>query len=153
MFRKPFRFWLITLLLGPTCALALEIGEIQVQSSLNQLFDARIPLPKLTPEDLAKVSVKLATSPMYKEFGLDRTATLGKLVFSIEYNAAGEVYVRVVSTEPIREPSLGLLMEFSWPRGKTFREFTVFLDPVQRLAKRPNDRTKTILDGPAQAIP
>jgi len=146
MFRKSLGCWLLSLLLGPTCALALEIGEIQVSSSLNQLFDARIPLPKLTPEELNKVSVKLAPPSMYKEFGLDRASALGNLVFSIEYNAEGDVYVRAVSTQPVREPSLGLLLEFSWPRGKTFREFTVFLDPVQRLAKRPSDRTKTVLD-------
>ena len=29
-----------------------------------------------------------------------------------------------------------MLLEFDWLRGKTFREFTVFLDPVQRLCKR-----------------
>lgn len=142
---RPFcRFWLVLLLLGPGCTLALEIGEIQVQSALNQLFDARIPLPTLTPEELAKVSVKLAPPPMFNEFGLERSQTLAHLVFSIEYNTEGQVYVRIVSTKPIREPSLALLLEFGWPRGKTFREFTVLLDPVQRLAKRPSDRSKTI---------
>jgi len=149
--RKLFRFWLIALLLGPGCALALDIGEIQVHSALNQLFDARIPLPALTPEQLDKVSVRLAPAPMFKEFGLERAAALTNLVFSIEYNAEGQVYVRVVSTKPIREPSLGLLLEFGWPRGKTFREFTVLLDPVQRLAQRPTDRSKTVLDAPAAA--
>ncbi|MEI2773640.1 MAG: FimV/HubP family polar landmark protein [Candidatus Competibacter sp.] len=146
MFRKLFCFGLISLLVGPMCALALEIGEIQVNSALNQLFDAKIPLPNLTPEELSKVSVKLGSSSMFKEFSLDRTPILAKLVFSIEYNPEGEVYVKVVSTEPIREPSLGLLLEFGWPRGKTFREFTVFLDPVERLAKRRIDRTKTVLE-------
>jgi FimV-like protein len=151
--RKPFRFWLIPLLLGPVCALALDIGEIQVHSALNQLFDARIPLPKLTPEELSKVSVKLAPSPMFKEFGLERAPALMNMVFSIEYNAEGQVYVKVVSTKPIQEPSLGLLLEFGWPRGKTFREFTVFLDPVQRLAQRPSDRSKTVLETPTAAAP
>ena len=146
MFRKLFCFGLISLLVGPMCALALEIGEIQVNSALNQLFDAKIPLPNLTPEELSRVSVKLGSSSMFKEFSLDRTPILAKLVFSIEYNPEGEVYVKVVSTEPIREPSLGLLLEFGWPRGKTFREFTVFLDPVERLAKRRIDRTKTVLE-------
>ena len=146
MFRKLFCFGLISLLVGPMCALALEIGEIQVNSALNQLFDAKISLPNLTPEELSKVSVKLGSSSMFKEFSLDRTPILAKLVFSIEYNPEGEVYVKVVSTEPIREPSLGLLLEFGWPRGKTFREFTVFLDPVERLAKRRIDRTKTVLE-------
>ena len=143
------RVWLTPLLLGPACALALDIGEIQVHSALNQLFDARIPLPALTPEELGKVSVKLAPAPMFKEFDLDRALALTNLVFSVEYNAEGQVYVKVVSTKPIQEPSLGLLVEFSWPRGKTFREFTVFLDPVQRLAQRPSDRSKTVLNTPA----
>ncbi|MDS4031756.1 MAG: FimV/HubP family polar landmark protein [Candidatus Contendobacter sp.] len=143
--------WLTPLLLGPACALALDIGEIQVHSALNQLLDARIPLPALAPEELNKVSVKLAPAPMFKEFELERAPTLANLVFSVEYNAEGQVYVKVISTRPIQEPSLGLLVEFGWPRGKTFREFTVLLDPVQRLAKRPGDRSKTVLNTPAPA--
>ena len=143
--------WLTPLLLGPACALALDIGEIQVHSSLNQLFDARIPLPTLAPEELSKVSVKLAPAPMFKEFNLERAPVLTNLVFSVEYNTEGQVYVKVVSTKPIQEPSLGLLVEFGWPRGKTFREFTVFLDPVKRLAQRPGDRSKTVLNAPATA--
>ena len=99
----PVRFgWLTPLLLGPACALALDIGEIQVHSALNQLFDARIPLPTLTPEELGKISVKLAPAPMFKEFDLDRASTLSNLVFSLEYNAEGQVYVKVISTKPIR---------------------------------------------------
>ena len=152
MIRKSFNYWLTALLLGPTCALALEIGEIQVNSALNQLFDARISLPALTPEELGKISVKLAGPPIFKEFGLDRTPALAHRVFAIEYNAEGQVYVRVVSTQPIREPSLALLLEFGWPRGKTFREFTVFLDPVQRLVKRPGGRTKTVMETPASVV-
>ena len=152
MIRKLFYCWLTTLLLGPACALALEVGEIQVNSALNQLFDARIPLPTLTPEELGKITAKLAGPPMFKEFGLERTPALANLVFAIEYNAEGQVYVRVVSTQPIREPSLALLLEFGWPRGKTFREFTVFLDPVQRLVKRPGGRTKTVMEPPASVV-
>ncbi|HOW76679.1 MAG TPA: FimV/HubP family polar landmark protein [Candidatus Competibacteraceae bacterium] len=148
MTRLSLRCWLLSLLLGSTCALALEVGEIQVQSALNQLFDATIPLPTLTPEELGRVSVKIASPSMFEEFGLDRAATLANLVFSIQYDAEGRVYVKVVSTQPIREPSLALLLEFGWPRGKTFREFTVFLDPVRRLAQRPSSRTKTVLNAP-----
>ena len=148
MTRLSLRCWLTSLLLGPTCALALEVGEIQVQSALNQLFDATIPLPTLTPEELGRVSVKIASPPMFEEFGLDRTPALANLVFSIQYDAEGRVYVKVVSTQPIREPSLALLLEFGWPRGKTFREFTVLLDPVRRLAQRPGSRTKTVLNTP-----
>ncbi|MEZ5601047.1 MAG: FimV/HubP family polar landmark protein [Candidatus Competibacteraceae bacterium] len=147
MTRNVFRCWLASLLLGPVCAFALEVGEIQVDSALNQLFDARIPLPTLSPEELGRISVKVASPTMFKEFGLDRGATLDNLVFSIQYDAEGKVYVKVVSIKPIHEPSLALLLEFGWPRGKTFREFTVLLDPVRRLVEQPAaGRTKTVLD-------
>ena len=150
MSRNVFRCWLAALLLGPACAFALEVGEIQVDSALNQLFDARIPLPTLSPEELGRISVKVASPTMFKEFGLDRGATLDHLVFSIQYDAEGKVYVKVVSIKPIHEPSLALLLEFGWPRGKTFREFTVLLDPVRRLVEQPAaGRTKTVLDTPA----
>ncbi|MER2601360.1 MAG: FimV/HubP family polar landmark protein, partial [Candidatus Competibacter phosphatis] len=150
MTRNVFRCWLASLLLGPICAFALEVGEIQVDSALNQLFDARIPLPTLSPEELGRISVKVASPTMFKEFGLDRGATLDNLVFSIQYDAEGKVYVKVVSIKPIHEPSLALLLEFGWPRGKTFREFTVLLDPVRRLVEQPAaGRTKTVLDMPA----
>ena len=147
MTRNVFRCWLASLLLGPVCAFALEVGEIQVDSALNQLFDARIPLPTLSPEELGRISVKVASPTMFKEFGLDRGETLDNLVFSIQYDAEGKVYVKVVSIKPIHEPSLALLLEFGWPRGKTFREFTVLLDPVRRLVEQPAaGRTKTVLD-------
>ena len=146
MTRSVFRHLLASLLLGPGCALALEVGEIQVDSALNQLFDAKIPLPTLSLEKLEGVSVKVASPSMFKEFGLDRGSSLDDLVFSIQYDAEGKIYVKVVSVKPIREPSLGLLLEFSWPRGKTFREFTVLLDPVLRLAPQPAGRSKTVLD-------
>ncbi|MDG4555094.1 MAG: FimV/HubP family polar landmark protein, partial [Candidatus Competibacter sp.] len=151
MARNVLRCWLASLLLGSACALALEVGEIQVDSSLNQLFDATIPLPMLSPEELGRISVKVASPTMFKEFGLDRGATLDNLVFSIQYDAEGKVYVKVVSIKPIHEPSLALLLEFGWPRGKTFREFTVLLDPVRRLVERPVGRSKTVLDTPTDA--
>ncbi|MCB1770568.1 MAG: hypothetical protein KDJ31_12850, partial [Candidatus Competibacteraceae bacterium] len=148
MIRRLFHCGLALWLWGPISALALEVSEIQVQSALNQLFDARIPLPTLIPEDITRVSVKVASPAMFEEFGLDQTLTLEKLVFSIQYDEESRVYVKVVSTEPIREPSLALLLEFGWPRGKTFREFTVLLDPVKRLAQPAGGRTKTVLSEP-----
>ncbi|MCP5158200.1 MAG: hypothetical protein H6974_06590 [Gammaproteobacteria bacterium] len=152
MMRQLFRWGLALWLWGPLSALALEVSEIQVQSALNQLFDATIPLPTLAPEDISKVSVKVASPAMFGEFGLEQTSSLENLVFSIQYDEESQVYVKVISTQPIREPSLALLLEFGWPRGKTFREFTVLLDPVKRLAQRPGGRTKTILSEPAVTV-
>ncbi len=146
MIRRIHRLWLTPLLLGSACALALDVGEIQIESARNQLFDAIIPLPSLVPKDLNRVSAKVASPRMFKEFGLDRSAWLKHLILSIQYDASGQVYIKAVSTKPVREPSLALLVEINWPRGKTFREFTVLLDPIQRAIQRPKGRSKTVLN-------
>jgi len=139
--------WLAPLLLGPACALALDIGEIQVHSALNQLFDARIPLPTLAPEELGKISVKLAPTPMFKEFKLERAPVLTNLVFSVEYNAEGQVYVKVVFDQA--DPGAGRWGCWWSSPGRAARPSAnslCFSIPVKRLAQRPGDRSKTVLE-------
>ena len=93
MTRNVFRCWLASLLLGPVCAFALEVGEIQVDSALNQLFDARIPLPTLSPEELGRISVKVASPTMFKEFGLERmTFSDGALRLGVLYDLLGRYH-------------------------------------------------------------
>ena len=126
---------------GPFVPSRWKLARFKVDSALNQLFDARIPLPTLSPEELGRISVKVASPTMFKGIRPRPRETLDNLVFSIQYDAEGKVYVKVVSIKPIHEPSLALLLEFGWPRGRTFREFTVLLDPVRRLVEQPRRRS------------
>ena len=44
-------------------------------------------------------------------------------------NARGEPVIKVTSSEAVREPFLGILLEANWPKGRLLREYTVLLDP------------------------
>ena len=115
-------------LLLPETAFTLGLGEIEVNSALNQKLKADIELLSATPEDTENLIVKLASRKEFTRAGLDRPYLLNDLRFKSEV-IDGTPQIRVSSGSPIREPFLNFLVEIDWPNGHLIREYTVLLDP------------------------
>jgi len=115
-------------LLLPETAFTLGLGEIEVNSGLNQKLKADIELLSATPEDTENLIVKLASRKEFTRAGLDRPYLLNDLRFKSEF-VDGIPQIRVSSGSPIREPFLNFLVEVDWPNGHLIREYTVLLDP------------------------
>ncbi|MBN4063833.1 hypothetical protein JYT79_03525, partial [Cardiobacterium sp. AH-315-I02] len=112
----------------PDTGYTLGLGEIEVNSALNQKLNADIELLSATPEETETLIVKLASRKEFSRAGLDRPFLLNDLRFkSIEIN--GIPHIKVSSGSPIREPFLNFLVEIDWPNGRLLREYTVLLDP------------------------
>ena len=112
----------------PDTGYALGLGEIEVNSALNQKLNADIELLSAVPEDAETIIVKLASRKEFLRAGLDRPYLLNDLRFkSVLIN--GMPYIKVSSSGPIREPFLNFLVEIDWPNGHLLREYTVLLDP------------------------
>jgi len=121
--------WGITpLLAAPLGAWALGLGDIELQSALNQPFRAEITL-SATPEELQGLRVTLAGVDTFERYGIDRPEFLSTLEFRVAAGRDGRSLIQVTSRESIAEPFVTLLVEASWPRGRTLREYTVLLDP------------------------
>ena len=112
----------------PQNAYTLGLGEIEVNSALNQRLNADIELLSASPEDVETVIVKLASRKEFTRAGLDRPYLLNDLSFKAEM-ADGKPLIRVSSGSPVREPYLSFLVEIDWPNGHMLREYTVLLDP------------------------
>ena len=112
----------------PQNAYTLGLGEIEVNSALNQRLNADIELLSASPEDVETVIVKLAPRKEFTRAGLDRPYLLNDLRFKAE-TVDGEPRIKVSSSSPIREPYLSFLVEIDWPDGHMLREYTVLLDP------------------------
>lgn len=110
-------------------AWALGLGDIRLQSALNQPLRAEIDLLSATPEELAALTVALASAETFERYGIDRPAYLNGVQFSIVNGGSDGSYVQVTSRQPITEPFLTFLVEASWSRGRLLREYTVLLDP------------------------
>jgi pilus assembly protein FimV len=120
--------WLSALL--PTNSLALGLGEIEVNSFLNQPLSAEIEVISARPGEIDDLLVSLASREAFARAGLSRPHHLLDLRFSVKKNEAGDEAVIIVSTKAgVKEPFLNFLIEADWSKGRVLREFTVLLDP------------------------
>jgi len=112
-------------------AAALGLGEIELDSALNEPLRAEIRLISATAEELENLTIQIASTETFTRYGLDRPAYLSSVNFRVvpSGRAAGNV-VRVTSSEPITEPFLTFLVEANWASGRLLREYTVLLDPA-----------------------
>ncbi len=121
--------WGITpLLAAPLGAWAFGLGDIELQSALNQPFQAQIGLIA-TEDELQGLKVALAAPEMFERRGLERPGFMTRFEFRVATNSAGKPVVQVSSRESVAEPFVTILIEATWSRGRQSREYTVLLDP------------------------
>lgn len=130
MFPSLKRLWAVVLLFCCGQAMALGLGEIRLDSALNEPLRADIMLVSATPEELENLTVRMASPELFGRYGLDRPAYLSTVEFRVipSGRTDGNI-VRVTSSAPITEPFLTFLVEVNWSRGRLIREYTVLLDP------------------------
>jgi len=129
MVAKSVKWVLAGLILSPSAALALGLGDIHLNSTLNAPLDATIDLVGATPDELATLTPKIASRETFTQHGLDWPAFLANVTIRAIHAASGRDVLELRSTEPVTEPFLTLLVELDWDRGHFVREYTVLLDP------------------------
>ncbi|MFO3655191.1 FimV/HubP family polar landmark protein [Legionella pneumophila serogroup 1] len=113
----------------PISLYALGLGEMKVQSSLDQPFSAEIELIDVGADPLASIKVNLADPEQFEQIGLERAAVLSLLRFQVERNPKGIPVVKVSSTERMTEPYMEIVVDLTWPKGQLYKAYTVLLDP------------------------
>jgi len=108
---------------------ALGLGEVTLQSELNQPLVAEIELLESRDLDANEVIPSLASPEAFNKAGVDRQFFLTDLTFTPLLKANGKSVIRVTSKKPMREPYLNFLVDVLWPSGRLQREYTLLLDP------------------------
>jgi pilus assembly protein FimV len=120
---------LSSLLLGPSLSWALGLGEIHLNSSLNEPMNAEIDLIAAAPDELTALRATLASREAFTRYGIDKPPFLSTLTFKVGKGKDGRDALLVRSTDAIPEPFVTFLVEVNWARGRLMREYTVLLDP------------------------
>ncbi len=107
---------------------ALSLGDLRLNSALNQPLEARITLRDTGNLSSEQITVKLASLEDFEKSGVDFNYLLSKLQFEVKVGDDGKGVVVIKSREPIVEPYLNFLVEARWPAGRMLREYTVLLD-------------------------
>ncbi|HEX5458723.1 MAG TPA: FimV/HubP family polar landmark protein [Steroidobacteraceae bacterium] len=117
------------LLVVPSAAFALGLGDIRLLSPLDQPLKAQIELLDATPEALQNLQVQLASQDTFARYGLNWPQFMSGVHVKTVHTADGREVVELSSDRPITDPVLTLLVEANWDRGHLIREYTVLLDP------------------------
>jgi pilus assembly protein FimV len=114
----------------PSAVQALGLGEIHVNSALNEAFAAEVDIVGATPEDLAAISASVADPATFLRFGFDRPAFLSSAVFKIATDSKGRPVLAIRSTDAFTEPLINMLIDLRWRNGELIRQYTLLLDPA-----------------------
>ncbi len=117
------------LTLSITQSYGLGLGEIELNSGLNQPLKAKIELLVAEPDELKQLKVKLADKAAYEAAGVERIHLLNSLIFKVVAVEGDKVVIEVTTVAPVREPFLDFVVEADWPAGRLLREYTLLLDP------------------------
>lgn len=123
----------------PGRALALGLGELKLNSALNEPLDAEIALLNAGEIGGEELLAGLATEADFARAGIDRDFFLAFLRFRTVLNGDNAV-IKITSRRPVREPYLNFLVELQWPAGRMLREYTLLFDLPVFTSKTPLER-------------
>lgn len=115
--------------LHTSSALALGLGELKLESFLNEPLKAEVALLNTKNLHEDQIRIRLATKEDFKKMGVDRAYFLTNIKFDVEIDAEGSGVILLSSEDPVLEPYLDFILEASWPSGRLLREYTVLVDP------------------------
>ena len=109
----------------PFLGWALDLGNIELRSDLNQPLEADIFILESTPEEIRNLQVRLATPETFELYGVDRPVFLSELEFQIITDNLGQEVIRILSESDVSSPSTTILLDVTWPDGQLLGEYII----------------------------
>ena len=114
----------------PGAGHALGLGDIHVDSGLNERLAAEIDIVGATPLDLIDLRAAIANRDTFLHYGADRPSFLSSTTFKVTQDSQGRPVLAVRSTESFTEPVVNFLVDLHWSHGQVVRQYTLLLDPA-----------------------
>jgi pilus assembly protein FimV len=114
----------------PGAAHALGLGEIHVDSALNEPLAAEIDIVGATAEELSGLTATIANRDTFLRFGAERPAFLASATFKVSHDVKGRPVLSIRSSDPFTEPVINLLVDLRWHNGEVIRHYSLLLDPA-----------------------
>lgn len=115
--------------LAAPCALAAELGEIQVASHMGQPLSAQIELTALAPDELDGLPVRLATPDVYQGGRIAMDPALQSLRIG-QLQRDGRRYLQLSTQQPVSAGHVHLYLQLGSGSRAIIRLATVMLTPA-----------------------
>ena len=125
------KLWPVAVMLAlvPAVAQAAGMGRLTVLSSLGHPLLVEVELVAVRKEEVSTLVPRLASPDAYRRANLQYNPALTGLRLSVERRPNGQHYIKIVSTRPVNEPFIDLLIELDTFSGRLAREYTALVDP------------------------
>jgi pilus assembly protein FimV len=130
MSRRSFPIVLICALCLPGVVRALGLGDIRVNSALNEPLAAQIQILGANADELRGLQANVAGRETFQHIGADRPGFLSSASFTVGTDEQGHPVLNVRSSEAFTEPVVSLVIDLRWGTGELIREFSLLLDPA-----------------------
>ena len=114
----------------PGAAHALGLGEIHVNSALNEPLAADIEILGATAAELSSLTASVANRDTFLRFRAERPAFLASATFKVSHDVKGKPVLLIRSTDSFTEPVVNLLVDLRWHNGEVIRQYSLLLDPA-----------------------
>lgn len=125
---KKFYHLLLLMIFSTGSVQALQLGQISVDSYLNEPLTASLSLKNIDASVIEDIRVNLADSKAYRQLELDRPQYLSKLKFEVVSGENLSHTIRITSKERIREPIMEVLIRVTDKQNIVMRLFTLMMD-------------------------
>jgi pilus assembly protein FimV len=149
MSRGPYPIVLMLAMSLPGAVRALGLGDIRVDSALNEPLSAQIDIVGATRDELIALTAKVANRDIFQRYGADRPAFLSSATFKVGLDAQGRPVLNVRSTDPFTDPLVSFLVDLRWGKNEVVREYSLLLDPPGYTAPRSSSDVEVAYAAPA----
>jgi pilus assembly protein FimV len=114
----------------PGAAHAIGLGDIHIDSALNERLAAEIDIVGASALELTDLRAAVASGETFLRYGVERPAFLSSATFKVSQDSLGRPVLAVRSTESFNEPVVNFLVDLHWRNGELVRQYTLLLDPA-----------------------
>ena len=118
---------------------ALQLGKISVNSKQEQPLNADIEVILTKADDVTELVPSIASKEDFESQGIERLPVHANINANFVKNSEGKIYLKLKSSNPVKDPFLDLLIQIDSPKGRNYREYTVLLDPPDPMDKMINE--------------
>jgi FimV-like protein len=145
----------------PGAAQAIGLGEIHLDSALNEPLAANIEIVGATARDLEGITASIANRETFEHFGVERPEFLSTVAFKISRDSSGKPVLAIRSTDACTELVVNMLVDLRWGGGELIRQYTLLIDPpgfpsptrvAEAVVRAPASYTAPIIEAPKPAV-
>jgi pilus assembly protein FimV len=130
---------------------ALGLGDLTVNSSLNEPLDATIQMLGLDGLSENQILTAMGGLEDFERAGIDRVGLIDNVILDVEVLDRERGILHITSAEPVVEPFLNMVISVRWPNGRLMRDYTALIDLPVFISDQPQTTPVNVPETPAPA--